>query len=145
MNTLRWVRSLAAPDSVGALVGARCGLAVTGCELVRSLTNDVYRVRTGAGDLACKVYGAGRWSAAQVAWEQDLAAHLAAAGITGAAPVPLDDGTLVGTLEAPEGTRPFTVTAWAAGRKPRPPMVRRAVPPLRCGARRPPSRRGQGS
>ena len=44
--------------------------------------------------------------------------------MTDAAPVPLDDGTLVGTIDAwPEGPRPFTVTAWAAGDKPRPPWT----------------------
>ncbi|MET7421527.1 phosphotransferase [Dactylosporangium sp. NPDC005555] len=159
MTTVRWMRSLAAPEDIGALVAARCGLTVTGCELVRSLTNDVYRVRATGGDVACKVYGAGRWSVSEVAWEQDLAAHLAAHGVTAATPVPLDDavhgtalggtavrdttvhgtavhdttvhgkagrgkagrGTLVGTIDAPEGIRPFTVTAWATSAKPRPP------------------------
>lgn len=120
---MRWVRALAAPDAVGELVAARCGLVVTGCVLVRSLTNDVYRVETAGGAYACKVYGAGRWSAGQVAWEQELAAHLAAAGVTGAAPVPLDGGGLVGSLDAPEGVRLFTVTVWAGGDKPRPPFT----------------------
>ncbi|GAB3850753.1 phosphotransferase enzyme family protein [Dactylosporangium cerinum] len=116
---MRWTRSLAAPEAIAALVAARCGIAVTACELVRSLTNDVYRVEATDGRAhACKVYATG---SRHVAWEQDLAAHLAAAGVTAAAPVPLDDGTLVGTVDAPEGTRPFTVTVWAAGEKPRPP------------------------
>ncbi len=115
---MRWVRSLAGADGVGALVAARCGLPVTGCHLVRSLTNDVYRVETAAGAYACKVYATG---ARHVAWEQDLAAHLAGAGVTAAAPVPLDDGELVGTLDAPEGVRQFTVTRWASGDKPTPP------------------------
>jgi Ser/Thr protein kinase RdoA (MazF antagonist) len=95
------------------------GLAVSGCELVRSLTNDVYRVETADGrTFACKVYAAG---SAHVAWEQDLAAHLAAKGVTAAAPVPLDDGALVGAIDAPEGVRAFAVTVWAEGDKPRPP------------------------
>jgi Ser/Thr protein kinase RdoA (MazF antagonist) len=110
---------LAAADSVGVLVAQRCGLAVTGCALVRSLTNDVYRVETADGRAyACKVYATG---AGHVAWEQDLAAHLASAGATAAAPVPLDDGELAGTVDAPEGVRAFTVTVWATGDKPRPP------------------------
>ena len=106
---------------VGALVAARCGLPVTSCELVRSLTNDVYRVEAADGRAyACKMYATGT---RHVAWEQDLEAHLAAAGVTAAAPVPLDDGTLVGTVDAPEGPRPFAVTVWAAGRQPRPPWT----------------------
>ncbi|GAA3227025.1 phosphotransferase enzyme family protein [Dactylosporangium siamense] len=117
---MRWTRSLAAPEGIAALVAARCGIAVTGCELVRSLTNDVYRVEADGRAYACKVYATG---SRHVAWEQDLAAHLAAAGVTAAAPVPLDDGTLVGTVDAPEGARPFTVTVWAAGEKPRPPWT----------------------
>ncbi|MEV4508423.1 hypothetical protein AB0K00_05640 [Dactylosporangium sp. NPDC049525] len=117
--SMRWVRSLAAPEGIAALVAQRCGLAVTGCKLIRSLTNDVYRVETAGGAAyACKVYAAG---SAHVAWEQDLAAHLAAAGVTAAAPVPLDDGSFVGGLDAPEGVRAFTVTVWAGGDKPRPP------------------------
>ncbi|WP_327011074.1 hypothetical protein OHA72_29675 [Dactylosporangium sp. NBC_01737] len=116
---MRWTRSLAAPDGVGALLAQRCGLAVTGCALVRSLTNDVYRVETAGGRAyACKVYATG---AGHVAWEQDLAAHLAAEGVTAAVPVPLSDGALVGTIDAPEGVRAFTVTVWATGDKPRPP------------------------
>ncbi|MDG6103509.1 phosphotransferase [Dactylosporangium aurantiacum] len=120
---MRWVRALAAPDDIGELVAARCGLVVTGCALVRSLTNDVYRVETAGGAYACKVYGTGRYSAGQVAWEQELAAHLAAAGVTGAVPVPVDGGALVGSLDAPEGVRLFTVTVWAGGDKPRPPWT----------------------
>ncbi|MEU0555984.1 phosphotransferase [Dactylosporangium sp. NPDC006015] len=116
---VRWVRSLAAAESVALVVGGRCGLRVTGCELVRSLVNDVYRVDVEGGLVyACKVYAAGK---AHVAWEQDLAVHLAEAGVTEAVPVPMEDGALVGEIEAPEGVRQFTVTVWMRGGKPRPP------------------------
>ncbi len=107
-------RSLSEPADLAALVAGRYGLDVTGCVLLRSLVNDVYRVDTADGPRVLKVYRAGLHAAADVAWELDLAAALGplvASGIGEA-----------GVLEAAEGLRPYALWAWAPGERPRPPF-----------------------
>jgi Ser/Thr protein kinase RdoA (MazF antagonist) len=111
---IRTQRSLADPAALAALVSQRYGLAVTGCVLLRSLVNDVYRVDSADGPRLLKVYRAGQHAAADVAWELRLAAALdplVAPGIGDA-----------GVLEAPEGPRPYALWTWAPGVRPRPPF-----------------------
>ncbi|WP_150308154.1 phosphotransferase enzyme family protein [Planctomonas psychrotolerans] len=79
-------------------------------------------MRAEEGTYALKIYRANRWSTAQVAWEQDLAAHLLRADLTDTVGVPLRDGRLVGEIASPEGTRPFALTEWATAPKPTPPF-----------------------
>ena len=63
--------------------------------LVRTFNNDVFRVRADGRDYALKVYGAGRFTADEVRWEQQLARHLVNAGVPVAADVALRDGDSV--------------------------------------------------
>jgi Ser/Thr protein kinase RdoA (MazF antagonist) len=116
-----WLRSLPTAEAVGALVGARYGLKVRSCVLLRSLVNEVYRIDTDDRRYALKLYRHGRWSTDEVAWEQDLVAYVIADGVACAAPVPMLDGSLCGELEAPEGARPFALTGYVEGTKPRQP------------------------
>jgi Ser/Thr protein kinase RdoA (MazF antagonist) len=116
-----WLRSLPTAETVGALVSARYGLQARSCALLRSLVNEVYRIDTGDRRYVLKLYRHGGWSTAEVAWEQDLAAHLIDRGVACPAPVPTLDGSLCGELEAPEGTRPFALWEHVAGTKPQPP------------------------
>lgn len=116
-----WVRSVPSVAAVRRLVETRYGLAVTGVVLVRSSTNDVYRVDTAERSYAVKVHGAGRWTPDEVRWEQELARHLIGSGFPIAADVPLADGAAVGILSAPEGERPVAMAEWVPGRKPEPP------------------------
>jgi Ser/Thr protein kinase RdoA (MazF antagonist) len=95
------------------------GLEVTGCVLLRSLVNDVYRIDTPAGPYVLKLYGPRHRG--DVAWEVRLAAHVAAGGVAIACGVPLSDGRLAGKVTMPEGPRPYTLWEWAPGdRAPRP-------------------------
>jgi Ser/Thr protein kinase RdoA (MazF antagonist) len=120
---MRWVRSLPAPESVADLVRHTYGLDVTGCELVRSLANEVYRVDAGGDSYALKIYRPGGWSVEDVRWEQRLTVRLADLGLTAARCVPRVDGDTAGELSAPEGPRPYALTRWVAGSKPRPPWT----------------------
>jgi Ser/Thr protein kinase RdoA (MazF antagonist) len=97
-----WLRSLPTAEAVGALAGARYGLKLRSCVLLRSLVNEVYRIDTDDRRYAFKLYRHGGWSTDEVAWEQDLVAHVIAGGVACAAPVPMLDGRLCGELEAPE-------------------------------------------
>lgn len=70
----RWAKSLPTVAAVSQLVEQEYGSAVTRSVLVRSFTNDVYRVDADGRSYALKVYGAGRWSTDEVRWEQQLSA-----------------------------------------------------------------------
>ena len=103
------------------LVTARYPVVASAAVLVRTFNNDVFRVRADGRDYALKVYGAGRFTADEVRWEQQLARHLVSAGVSVAADVALRDGDSVGVLDAPEGQRLFALTQWLPGDKPQPP------------------------
>lgn len=118
-----WLRSVPSLAAVRRLVEEEYRLVVTRAVLVRSFSNDVYRVDTTGGSYAFKVYGVGRWTPDEVRWEQQLASHLGRSGLLVAAPVPLPGGDVVGVLEAPEGERPFALTEWVPGDKPQPPWT----------------------
>ena len=116
---LRSLRSLADPAELGSAVSAAYGLEVSGCVLLRTLVNDVYRIDTPAGAYALKLYGPAH--AGNVAWEVRLAGHVAAGGVDIARGVPLADGRPAGELAMPEGPRPYTLWEWApGGHAPRP-------------------------
>ncbi|WP_020574684.1 phosphotransferase enzyme family protein [Actinopolymorpha alba] len=116
------LRSIPQPAAIGDLVRRAYGLDVRECRLLRSFVNDVYDLTGADGRFVLKVYHAGGWSTDEVAWEFDLVSHLAASGISVARVVPLTSGSLVGEFDAPEGIRPFGLTEYVDGDKPRPPL-----------------------
>ncbi|OHV31332.1 aminoglycoside phosphotransferase [Pseudofrankia sp. EUN1h] len=116
------LRSVFAPDALRVVVEEAYGLVVEGCMLLRSFVNDVYEVRSVGGRHVLKIYCHGRRSNAEVAWELEFVAHLAAAGVPVARIVPLVGGQLVGELAAPEGPRPFALSEHVDGCKPEEPF-----------------------
>jgi Ser/Thr protein kinase RdoA (MazF antagonist) len=106
------LRSIVDPVPLAALAAREYGLDVTGCVLLRSLVNDVYRLDTTSGRRVLKLYRAGYESAG---WEVALAAQVGAGVAQG---VPLKDGRPAGLLPAPEGPRAFTLWEWVPGGKP---------------------------
>ena len=106
------LRSIVDPTALAALAAREYGLEVTGCVLLRSLVNDVYRLDTEDGPRALKLYRAGYEPAG---WEVALAAHVGAGVAQG---VPRKDGRPAGTLPAAEGPRAFTLWHWVPGGKP---------------------------
>ena len=106
------LRSIVDPAPLAELAAREYGLEVTGCVLLRSLVNDVYRLDTPAGPRVLKLYRAGYGSAG---WEVALARHVGAGVAQG---VPLRDGRPAGSLPAPEGPRAFTLWEWVPGGKP---------------------------
>jgi Ser/Thr protein kinase RdoA (MazF antagonist) len=107
------------PDSLRDHLADVYELPFTGCELRRSLVNDVYELTTPAEAFVLKLY-AGR-PLADIRWEAGLSGHLL--GKVATPPVqPLADGAASGVLALPEGDRPFVLTAFVDGRKPQPPF-----------------------
>jgi Ser/Thr protein kinase RdoA (MazF antagonist) len=112
-------RSLVDPDALAAAITAAYRIPVRGCQLLRSLVNDVYRIETADGPLAFKLYRAGHRTLDEVVWEVRVAA---AAGPVMAQGVPLADGSAAGQLQTAEGVRPYSLWHWATGSKPEPPF-----------------------
>jgi Ser/Thr protein kinase RdoA (MazF antagonist) len=106
------LRSIVDPACLTALVAREYGLEASGCVLLRSLVNDVYRVDTPSGPRVLKLYRTGYGSAS---WEVALAAHVGAGVARG---IPLRDGRASGSLPAAEGPRAFTLWEWVPGHKP---------------------------
>ncbi|GAA1555650.1 phosphotransferase enzyme family protein [Kribbella lupini] len=116
---VRTLRSLPHPDGLRDHLAEVYALPFTGCSLVRSLVNDVYRLTTPTGAYVLKLY-AGR-PVAEIRWEAGLSGHLL--GKVATPPIqPLADGATCGALALPEGDRPFVLTAFVDGRKPQPPF-----------------------
>lgn len=122
-----YVRSILSAEGVAELVGAAYGLEVTGCRLYRSLVNDVYEVSAHQGRFAFKLYRQSSalraWSFEEVVWEQELVLALLEQGFLAPRPVRLSSSELVGQFDAPEGPRPYALTAWLEGAKPVPPWT----------------------
>jgi Ser/Thr protein kinase RdoA (MazF antagonist) len=106
------LRSIVDPAYLAGLVAREYGTEVTGCVLLRSLANDVYRVDTPAGPRVLKLYRTGY---AAASWEVELAARVGAGVAQG---IPSRDGRLSGEVASAEGPRAFTLWEWVPGHKP---------------------------
>jgi Ser/Thr protein kinase RdoA (MazF antagonist) len=115
---IRTLRSIVDPAALADLVADAYRLPVTGCVLLRSLVNDVYRVDTGDRPRVLKLYRAGHRTRAEAAWEVDLSRALGGVVARG---IPLAGGAPAGVLAAAEGERPYTLWEWAPGARPAPP------------------------
>ncbi|MBM3560093.1 MAG: hypothetical protein FJX53_09525 [Alphaproteobacteria bacterium] len=87
------------------------------CRLELRGVNDLYRVRSGSGTLACRVWRTGRQPDWPVAYELEFLRFLDREGVPVAPPVEARDGTLFFTVEAPEGTREIALFRWVDGRR----------------------------
>jgi Ser/Thr protein kinase RdoA (MazF antagonist) len=117
------VRSLPVPEALAVELGARYGLDLTSCSLLRSLVNDVYELAAADARYVLKLYRYGGRGPDEIRWETGLSEHLRASGVLAPPVVPLLDGDTVGLLETPEGPRPFTRLGYVEGTKPRPPFT----------------------
>ncbi|TCN40381.1 phosphotransferase family enzyme [Kribbella orskensis] len=116
------LRSLPDPLALRNHLAGVYDLPFTTCTLLRSLVNDVYELAAPDARYVLKLYLADGWEPAEILWETGLSAHLAA-GL----PVPLvhllADGNEVGMLDSAEGERPFVLSGFVTGAKPRPPFT----------------------
>lgn len=112
------------PHRIVAWLAERYGdaFASAGCELLRSYTNDVYRIRGRDQTFALKLYGLGWRTPAEVLWEIDLLRHLSAHGVLVAEPIATADGQPLQTIAADDGNHIAVLFAYAPGEKPQPPF-----------------------
>lgn len=85
------------------------------CKLLSRGMNDIYRIEHADGPHALKVARTGKSSDDEFAYEQDYVNHLAARGIAVPTAIPLADGTLFFSVDAPEGKRQIVMMRWLEG------------------------------
>ena len=78
--------------------------------------NDIYRIEHDDGPSALKVARTGKSTDDEFAYEQAYVRHIAERGIQAPCPVPLTDGSLFFSVDAPEGTRQIVMMEWLEGR-----------------------------
>ncbi len=85
------------------------------CLLLSRGMNDIYRVEHANGPHALKVARTGKSSDDEFAYEQAYVRHLGERGIAVPAPVPLANGDLFFSVNAPEGKRQVVMMGWLEG------------------------------
>ncbi|TDU90658.1 Ser/Thr protein kinase RdoA (MazF antagonist) [Kribbella voronezhensis] len=120
---IKTIRSLVDPSVLRDHLGEVYGVGFRECTLIRSFVNDVYHLASAEQSYVLKLYRAGGRQPGEVRWEADLATHLSNASLAVPRVVPLADGSEVGLLEAAEGARPYLLSTFVLGTKPRPPFT----------------------
>jgi Ser/Thr protein kinase RdoA (MazF antagonist) len=90
--------------------------------LLRSYTNDVYRVETTEGKYVLKVYGANWRSEEEIRYELELLEHLHRQGLAVARPITRTDEDPLKRVSTPTGQRYAVLYEFAAGEKPAAPF-----------------------
>jgi Ser/Thr protein kinase RdoA (MazF antagonist) len=90
--------------------------------LLRSYTNDVYRVDTGGERYVLKIYGLHWRSEEEIRYEIELLQHLSTGGLTVAQALPGTNEELVKRIESDAGERLAVLFEYAVGEKPEPPF-----------------------
>ena len=85
------------------------------CELLNRGQNDVYRVRLGEVQYACRVWRAGLRTEDQIAYETEFLAFLSENDVPVSTALPTRDGKRHVPVRAPEGLRYFSLFEWAQG------------------------------
>jgi Ser/Thr protein kinase RdoA (MazF antagonist) len=110
------VTSLVAPEYVRAQVDRQYELGATSCQLIERGLNDTYLVTTRTERYVARLYRAGWRSSSDIAYEIDLLLHLAAKGVSVAAPIRAASGKFAHAVPAPEGLRQMVLFSYAGGR-----------------------------
>jgi Ser/Thr protein kinase RdoA (MazF antagonist) len=108
--------SIIAAEALAESVWQRYSLdGLVQCQLLNAGLNDTYVVVAPAARWVARVYNARGRPRDDIEYEVELVLHLAAKGVTVAAPIPDRDGRIVHSLRAPEGLRSLVLFAHAPG------------------------------
>lgn len=103
-------------DALAAELKRRYGLGgEVRCKLLSRGMNDIYRIEHAGGPHALKVARSGKSNDDEFAYEQDYVNHLSSAGIEVPHAIPLADGSLFFSVDAPEGKRQIVMMRWLDG------------------------------
>ncbi|MEQ8508325.1 MAG: phosphotransferase [Rhodospirillaceae bacterium] len=109
-------QSVLEADALAAELKRRYGLkGDVRCKLLSRGMNDIYRIEHDDGPHALKVARTGKSTDDEFAYEQDYINHLAVRGIEVPTAIPLADGALFFSVQAPEGKRQIVMMRWLEG------------------------------
>ena len=92
-----------------------------GCRLLFAGHNDTYEVAVGDSRYAFRLHTRGKWwlsGESDVRFELDLLTHLHRHDVPVSYPLPRRNGDLLGSVQAPEGERFYSLFSWAPGGPP---------------------------
>jgi Ser/Thr protein kinase RdoA (MazF antagonist) len=112
------------PDHIIAWLIERYGNAFSSAtaQLLRSYTNDVYLIQCADQKFVLKIYGLGWRTPSEVQWEIDLLHHLAARGVSVAAPIAGHDQQALQSITTEAGDCIAVLFQYVPGHKPQPPF-----------------------
>jgi Ser/Thr protein kinase RdoA (MazF antagonist) len=109
---------LAAPELAREIAtGYEIGAPVA-CRYLHRGLNDTYLVSTEEARYVLRIYRAGWRRLPEIEYEMALLNHLHGKAVPVSRPVSRRDGALVGSLDAPEGSRPAVLFTFAEGEPP---------------------------
>jgi Ser/Thr protein kinase RdoA (MazF antagonist) len=118
-NRVDVLYSLVDPDWIARLVASEYDVGVPhSCRLLFAGHNDTYEVAVGGARYAFRLHTRGKWWIAgesDVSFELDLLTHLHRHEVPVSYPIPRRNGSLLGTVPAPEGERFYSLFSWAPG------------------------------
>lgn len=116
----RIVRSLIAAETVAEIVSDKYDLpAPLLCRLFCVGENDNYVISAGGQRYFLRLYVSGKhwpWERDDYYFELEWLTFLRAHGVPVSFPIPLNNGNLLGTINAPEGPRNFALFTYAPGK-----------------------------
>lgn len=124
MNEIRIMRSFVAADTIAEIIQDAYDLGpLRSCKLfskmLRTQDNDHYLVKTKAGEqMVMRLYQLGshlKRSRSDYEYELDWLQFLHRQGLPVSYPIPRQDGTLLGSIQAPEGERFYAMYSYAKG------------------------------
>jgi Ser/Thr protein kinase RdoA (MazF antagonist) len=120
-QTLPVVKSVIHSRTILHLVRDNFGIDdPSACTLIKSMNNDVYRIKALSGPSIFKIYGRGLRKSSEICWESDLLRHLAANNVAAPRIFPTVHGDPFLTVNAPEGVRLGALYEELPGRWPAP-------------------------
>lgn len=119
-----YLMSVMAPTAVKEIILYQYGFKnIIYCELLRSFVNDVYEIVADNNKYILKLYRQGHRTKKEIDYEIALLRFVDSKGVKVSTPIPIADDSYVGKVEAPEGTRYFSLFNYASGSKPKKPFT----------------------
>lgn len=112
-------RSILSAEALSEVVAADYALATpTECQYFKWGVNDTYLLKANAATCILRIYRRGWRSFPEIQYELEALLYVQRAGIAVSIPIRRHNGSLIGTITAPEGERYMVLFTYASGREP---------------------------
>lgn len=109
-------KSFLCSEALGKALEEAYGLSQVRCQLMQATMRDVYHVQSQHQSFVLFIYHANRRNAAEITAEWDFVDYLHSGGVVVAPAVRQSDGSLLLTLDAPEGVRHAVLSTFVEGK-----------------------------